>query len=129
MTRSIRLLGGMALLFSFTLVGCDDGTIPPLPEDSGVTPTLDSGQTDAGPPEAMCDNSVRDGDETGIDCGGSCPACDDGSPCNGVDHISRPGHGVAHGPARRNGWTGDATRGNSTARSTNHPRDAGLFTT
>ncbi|MEQ9077887.1 MAG: hypothetical protein RLP09_28750 [Sandaracinaceae bacterium] len=81
MTRSIRLLGGMALLFSFTLVGCDDGTIPPLPEDSGVTPTLDSGQTDAGPPEAMCDNSVRDGDETGIDCGGSCPACDDGSPC------------------------------------------------
>jgi len=76
------LVGGLGLLLSFTLlVGCDDGTIP-VPTDSGMR-TPDTGPTDAGPPEPMCDNSTRDGDETGIDCGGSCPACADGVPCLG----------------------------------------------
>ncbi|MEC7523330.1 MAG: hypothetical protein VYE22_25850 [Myxococcota bacterium] len=70
---------------SFLLVaGCDDGSIPP-PTDSGVR--MDTGvvPTDSGPPEPMCDNWERDGDETGIDCGGSCPGCEDGSPCTASD--------------------------------------------
>jgi hypothetical protein len=29
-----------------------------------------------------CDNQAQDGDETGVDCGGSCPPCRDGQPCN-----------------------------------------------
>ena len=28
-----------------------------------------------------CDNLIRDGDETGFNCGGSCPACDVGESC------------------------------------------------
>ncbi len=77
----------LSSLFAFSfalalLAGCDDGTIPPPPDsgarmDTGVLPT------DAGPPEPMCDNGMRDGDEAGVDCGGSCPACEAGSPCTG----------------------------------------------
>ncbi|GIU69234.1 MAG: hypothetical protein KatS3mg002_0470 [Candidatus Woesearchaeota archaeon] len=29
-----------------------------------------------------CNNSIKDGDETGLNCGGSCPPCDDGEACN-----------------------------------------------
>jgi hypothetical protein len=32
---------------------------------------------------ASCRDGVNDGDETGVDCGGSCPPCDDGAPCKG----------------------------------------------
>ncbi len=31
--------------------------------------------------EPGCSNQVLDGDETGVDCGGSCPPCRDGQPC------------------------------------------------
>jgi hypothetical protein len=31
--------------------------------------------------EPGCNNQTLDGDETGIDCGGSCPSCRDGQPC------------------------------------------------
>jgi hypothetical protein len=36
-----------------------------------------------------CANGVRDGAETGVDCGGSCAGCDIGYPCNtGADCLS-----------------------------------------
>lgn len=39
--------------------------------------------------EPGCANNVQDGDETGIDCGGSCKGCSDGGPCNaGTDCLS-----------------------------------------
>jgi hypothetical protein len=31
--------------------------------------------------EPGCSNQVQDGDETGVDCGGSCSPCRDGQPC------------------------------------------------
>jgi hypothetical protein len=34
--------------------------------------------------EPGCDNSALDGDETGVDCGGSCKPCRDGQPCLGA---------------------------------------------
>ena len=73
-----RLGLGIALL-----VGCDAGppAIPPLP-DSG--PTMDAG-FDGGSAMAMCDNATRDGDETGVDCGGSGPPCDNGDNCRVPD--------------------------------------------
>jgi hypothetical protein len=44
-----------------------------------------------------CDNAVRDGAETGVDCGGGCKGCPDGDPCGtGSDcenHVCNPdGH-------------------------------------
>jgi len=42
------------------------------PGDAGADPPIDAG-TDAGPPPP-CFNGVRDGDEDGVDCGGSCLA-------------------------------------------------------
>jgi hypothetical protein len=32
-----------------------------------------------------CSNGVLDGDESDVDCGGSCPPCDDGKVCNTSD--------------------------------------------
>jgi len=32
--------------------------------------------------EPGCMNQVQDGEETGVDCGGSCPRCRDGQPCD-----------------------------------------------
>lgn len=53
--------------------------------DSGSTDadttTDDGGETEA----AGCDNEILDGDETDIDCGGSCPACPLGGACNSSD--------------------------------------------
>ena len=50
-------------------------------------------------PGVACDNGVRDGDETGVDCGGpSCPACDGtngglkngaGGPCGSDDNCAQ----------------------------------------
>lgn len=37
----------------------------------GTGGTATTGSVDPG----ICDNELRDGDETGVDCGGSCPAC------------------------------------------------------
>jgi len=74
--RSALLLALGAIL-SLAVAGCDSGppSLPPLP---------DAGDFDAGEPDgggADCDNGARDGDETGVDCGGSCPQCADGDPC------------------------------------------------
>jgi hypothetical protein len=44
--------------------------------------TMDAGDADgtAGTPD-HCDNGVQDGDESDVDCGGSCEPCDDGQTC------------------------------------------------
>ncbi len=73
--RLVRSIAAGVVLLS--VGGCDTGPPPigPLP-DAG--PRFDAG-SDAGGPD--CDNRMRDGDETGIDCGGSCAGCDNGDPC------------------------------------------------
>ncbi|HJL11833.1 MAG TPA: fibrinogen-like YCDxxxxGGGW domain-containing protein [Polyangiaceae bacterium LLY-WYZ-15_(1-7)] len=58
-----------------------DATTPP-PRDAGpgedaMTPP----PVDAGPMPEFCDDGVRNGDEVGVDCGGSCPGCPDDGPC------------------------------------------------
>lgn len=46
--------------------GSGGETAEPEPGAAGTPPMLDPG---------ICDNNMRDGDETAIDCGGSCPSC------------------------------------------------------
>ena len=61
------------------LAACSTETtpIPPMNDDAGTM--RDSG-TDSGV-EPQCDNAMKDGDESGIDCGGSCPPCANGENC------------------------------------------------
>ncbi len=74
-----RALVGLVTLAVAGACGPSVPSIPPLP-DAG--PLFDAGGgTDAGS-SASCDNGVRDGDETSLDCGGSCPACADGDNCS-----------------------------------------------
>ena len=56
-----------------------DGTM-----DDGAS--MDAGSIDddgatSGPTPDYCDNGVQDGDESDVDCGGSCDGCDDGETC------------------------------------------------
>jgi len=53
---SARLMSMMALAFVLFIVSCEKDD--PTPE-----------------PQATCDDGIQNGDETGIDCGGSCSAC------------------------------------------------------
>ena len=75
MMRAVLRFSALALLLS----ACDSGPppIPPLP-DSGPR---DAAVGDAGPGPMMCDDRMFNGDETAIDCGGSCPPCADGDSC------------------------------------------------
>lgn len=40
------------------------------------------GDCTACPPTVACDNGVQDGDESDVDCGGSCDVCVNGDNCN-----------------------------------------------
>jgi len=74
MLRKVSLVFGLM----FMVWGCDSPpTLPPLP-DAG---DFDAATLDAGGGTPVCDNGMRDGDETGLDCGGSCPPCADGDMC------------------------------------------------
>jgi len=53
---SARLMSMMALAFVLFIASCEKDD--PTPE-----------------PQATCDDGIQNGDETGIDCGGSCTAC------------------------------------------------------
>jgi hypothetical protein len=99
------MLRPLAFAASFVLVA---GVFPACSSsDDAPAPT---GGTAPG-----CDNGVRDGDETGIDCGGRCKGCagskcttpDDcnGGPCNAGECGPRPGKacGVATGTLCANG--------------------------
>jgi hypothetical protein len=59
-----------------------DGTSSDAPALADVTSAVDGSSGDAGSGEAAsgdaggtCTDGVKDGNETGVDCGGSCPAC------------------------------------------------------
>lgn len=45
-----------------------------------IAPTYFSMLAGNPPPEPACTDGTQNGDETGIDCGGSCPSCDDPTP-------------------------------------------------
>ncbi|MGZ3456797.1 MAG: hypothetical protein ACXVEF_44740, partial [Polyangiales bacterium] len=78
------------------LAGCgaEGGEAPPrerdtgtFTEDTGVDP-FDDGIVDedvfpeeTSPPMPSCTNGLIDGDETDVDCGGSCGKCDPGRGC------------------------------------------------
>lgn len=77
-------------------VGATDGTsgssssspIPGSTSDRGTDPTTGVTSTEessSGVEPISCSNGQRDGDETDLDCGGSCDACPDGSSCE--DHL------------------------------------------
>jgi len=55
---SARLMSMMALAFVLFIASCEKDD--PTPE-----------------PQATCDDGIQNGDETGIDCGGSCSACEE----------------------------------------------------
>ncbi len=66
---------------------CDDGE-GCMGDDDCISGACDEGAMICTPP--ACDDGVRNGDETDVDCGGgSCPGCDDGEDCLiGADCIS-----------------------------------------
>jgi len=70
-------------LFTVLLTACSTDT-PPIPPTSDSGTPMDSGLADSGV-EPMCDNGERDGDESAIDCGGSCDPCADGENCTAAD--------------------------------------------
>ena len=104
----------LLLLCALPLVACDDDD--GIDFDAGDRPDAGMVPMDAGPPEAACDDGERNGDESGIDCGGSCDPCADGDPCNVADdcesgvcdreplplpHLHGRGAATAHGVGRR----------------------------
>ena len=50
--------------------------------DSGAIPTLDLHVRDLALVVGGCMSGDRDGDETDVDCGGSCTPCDTGKACS-----------------------------------------------
>ncbi len=54
------------------------GGTPSNGGSGGTSPVSEAGASDGG---AACDDALMNGDETAVDCGGSCPACP-AIPCN-----------------------------------------------
>jgi len=63
--------------FNDNLIGtaCDDG------DPSTINETWQSDCSCGGGVLASCNDCIQNGDETGIDCGGSCPTCNNSGPC------------------------------------------------
>ncbi|MBW2463545.1 MAG: hypothetical protein JRH11_17980, partial [Deltaproteobacteria bacterium] len=75
MTRYALNTSALVLLSALVVVGlaCSDDRGRSRPRvDSGVTPPV---------VPLTCDDGLRNGDETHLDCGGSCPPCADGLGC------------------------------------------------
>jgi len=90
MTRRALKASALVLVSVFVVfgIGCsDDRGRSRVGFDSGVTPPVDGGTRgdaaldSATPPPLTCDDGLRNGDETHLDCGGSCPPCADGQGC------------------------------------------------
>jgi cysteine-rich repeat protein len=66
---------------------CDvDGVCRYQPRPGPGDPDAMPGDPDAMQPEPICTDDVRNGGETGVDCGGpACPGCGAGGPCNTGD--------------------------------------------
>jgi hypothetical protein len=58
--------------YSLTARAVDNGGATTTSTAVGVTAT------------SSCSDGVQNGSETGLDCGGSCPACSGTSPCTGL---------------------------------------------
>jgi hypothetical protein len=57
----------------------DDDAEASATEQTSADSTASDGSATGGP---GCTNGMVDGDESDVDCGGSCPPCDDGQICN-----------------------------------------------
>jgi hypothetical protein len=98
MTRT-ALRPSIAILFTVACgsFGCGDESVSPLDETSAGIDSLDGSSTGAPmdesttamPPDdttgqpmlAPCENGEQDGDETDVDCGGTCEPCGAGGQC------------------------------------------------
>src|SRR4051812_44077059 len=57
-----------------------------------------------GGPDPACDDGARNGDESDVDCGGSCAACGDGAVCAvGTDCESKVCNSVCAAPSCSDG--------------------------
>jgi hypothetical protein len=63
-----------------TTAGATDTDPSPTTTDTTVSMVDDSSSSDGTEPPT-CTDAARNGDETDVDCGGSCPVCDDGQGC------------------------------------------------
>jgi len=61
-----------AASYSLTARAVDNGNATTTSAAVGITAT------------STCSDAVQNGTETGVDCGGSCPACSGSSPCSGL---------------------------------------------
>jgi hypothetical protein len=62
-------------------VGHDGTTGTASTGTEGATTEIADGDASSGEPVSGCENGRRDGDETDLDCGGSCPPCSPGGHC------------------------------------------------
>jgi hypothetical protein len=75
--------GPLVVVLAGATGGCDGGALSQeAPLDQGIDLRLQFPIDDLG--SASCTDGVRDGQETGVDCGGGCPPCADGQPCGGA---------------------------------------------
>ena len=75
-------LGLASLSFLSLSVACSDenGTENAASQDGGSNDAGHDTRVDA--PEVSCADGLHNGDETDVDCGGSCPPCAEGLQCN-----------------------------------------------
>ncbi|MCS6799480.1 MAG: GldG family protein, partial [Myxococcota bacterium] len=79
----------VALLLILSTAGACSSRKRSADVDAG--PAADANGADVTPdvPRGDCRNGMQDGDESGVDCGGSCPRCPTGDPCrSGADCVS-----------------------------------------
>ncbi len=68
----------LSLLAALTAICACDNTIHAGDPDGGSPPA----DSDGGTPSARCQNGIKDGDETDVDCGGSCGVCPEKKGCS-----------------------------------------------
>ena len=73
---SLRLRGWLVAACATAVVGC--GSSGAATETGGATTTAVTTSSTAAP---SCGDGAKNGDETDVDCGGSCDACGDGKGC------------------------------------------------
>ncbi len=80
---------GTLLIASALFAGCGGAGLSQPPEDLGpqnpptdlIAPVRDSGTPDLFSQEAACHDGILDGNESDVDCGGCCGACQNGKRC------------------------------------------------
>ncbi|TXB66628.1 hypothetical protein FRY74_00140 [Vicingus serpentipes] len=79
-----KLLYFLALLSAISFTNCSPDPDPPAPNGGGTS-------TGGGSTTATCSDGIKNGDETGVDCGGSCDPC---SFCNEITYTWNDGTSV-----------------------------------